>query len=334
MTPLPLPAPPAARVRSCLPGLAVVAAVLAAGLLSSRLVACVSPLLWAMGIGILLAPAAQSRPATAPGIRAAATHLLRVGVALLGLRIGLGELADVGPTGVALAVGVVAVTMAATTWLARHMGVDGALGLLIATGSAICGASAIAAMESASGAREEDVGYAVATVTIFGTAAMLLVPLAGPPLGLSHLDTGLWAGASIHEVAQVTGAGAVVSTGALKAATLVKLCRVVLLAPAVAVVGARRSARADRGMPVPGFVVAFLALVGVRSTVALPPAVLDAGATAATVLLAAGLAGLGLGVRPRALRAAGLRPLALGAAAAAISSATALALVVGLGGMR
>jgi uncharacterized integral membrane protein (TIGR00698 family) len=309
-------------------GLSVIALVVAAGFACNRAVPSASPLLWAMGFGVLLAPFAHARPSTADGIRLSATHLLRIGVALLGLRISVGQLADVGLGGVAVAVGTIASTMTLTTWLGRRLGVPRKLGLLIATGTAVCGASAIAAMDSAIGAREEDVGYAIATVTVFGTAAMLLLAPVSALLGLSPSRAGIWAGASIHEVAQATAAGAVVSVGALKIATLVKLCRVVMLAPLVAIVGARRPGKAAARPSVPGFVLAFLALVVVRSFVAVPDAVLHASTVASTTLLAAGLAALGLGIRTQALRAAGMRPLVLGVAAWAIAATTALGLLV------
>jgi uncharacterized integral membrane protein (TIGR00698 family) len=312
-------------------GLSVVALLVAAGFACNRAVPSASPLLWAMGFGVLLAPYAYARPSTSEGIKLSATHLLRIGVALLGLRISLSELADVGFGGVAVVVGTIASTMTLTTWLGHRLGVPHKLGLLIATGTAICGASAIAAMSSTVGAREEDAGYAVATVTVFGTAAMLLLPPVSALLGLSHAEAGLWAGASIHEVAQATAAGAVVSVGALKIATLVKLCRVVMLAPVVAIVGARGSGTPGVRVRVPWFVLAFLGLIVVRSVFPLPDAVLHVATVAATVLLAAGLAALGLGVRVQALRAAGMRPLALGVAAWAIAATTALGLLVALG---
>jgi uncharacterized integral membrane protein (TIGR00698 family) len=309
-------------------GLSVIALVVAAGFACNRGVPSASPLLWAMGFGVLLAPFAHARPSTSAGIRLSATHLLRIGVALLGLRISVGELADVGVGGLGVVVGTIVSTMTLTTWLGRRLGVPRKLGLLIATGTAVCGASAIAAMDSAIGAREEDVGYAVATVTVFGTAAMLLLAPVSALLGLSPTRAGIWAGASIHEVAQATAAGAVVSVAALKIATLVKLCRVVMLAPIVAFVGARSGERTAARPRVPGFVLAFLVLVVVRSVVAVPQVVLHASTVASTTLLAAGLAALGLGIRTQALRAAGLRPLVLGVAAWAIAAATALGLIV------
>jgi uncharacterized integral membrane protein (TIGR00698 family) len=320
-----------ARVPRPAPGLAIVALLVACAFACSSIVPAASPLLWAMALGVPAGAWARSRPASAPGVAVAAKHLLRVGVALLGLRISVGDLAEVGLGGVGVAAGTIAVTLPATRWLGRRLRVPADLALLIGTGSAICGASAIAAMDAVVKAREEDVGYAVATVTVFGTAAMLLLPVAAALLGLGDVQAGQWAGASVHEVAQVTAAGAVISTAALKVATLVKLCRVVLLAPTVALVAGRGERPARRGARVPGFVLAFLALVAVRSLLPVPAVALDAGGVVSTVLLAGGPAALGMGVRPRALHGAGARPLLLGLAAWGIAATTALALVLAVG---
>ncbi|HEY8584786.1 MAG TPA: putative sulfate exporter family transporter [Capillimicrobium sp.] len=317
--------------------LALIAAVVAAAFGLAELVPAVSPLIGAMLLGALAAPlAARCRVVRHGGaqldsdrVGEAARWLLRAGIVLLGLRISLGDLAALGLAGAAIAAGTLAATLAATLALAPRMRVERDLALLIGAGSAICGASAIAAMQPLTRARDADVGLAVATVTLFGTLAMLAIPAAGPALGLDARATGLWAGAAIHEVAQVAAAGAAISAVGLQLATLVKLGRVALLAPAVATMGALRG-RGGGGpavAPVPFFVLAFLGCVLARTLLPIPPLALDAAALAATLLLAGGLAGLGLGVRPAALRAAGPRPLLLGAAAALTAALTALALV-------
>jgi uncharacterized integral membrane protein (TIGR00698 family) len=305
-------------------GLGLVAVLVAAGFAGHALVPAASPLLWAMALGVLLAPVAQARPAMAPGVRVAASHGLRLGVALLGLQLSLSELASVGLAGVVIAAATIAATMGATIWLGRRLKVDPKLTLLLAAGCGICGASAIAAMNSVAGARQEDVGYALATITVLGTVAILGLPPAAAALGLGDTQSGMWVGASIHEVAQATAAGAVISAAALKVATLVKLCRVVMLAPVIAIAGSGEGVR----MRVPAFVVGFAVLVGVRSITDLPEGLLDGAAVVSTVLLAGGLAALGLGIRPRALWAAGLRPLLLGVAASLVAAATALGLVL------
>lgn len=316
------------RLADPTPGLALIGMVVAGAFALNRAVPSASPLLWAMGLGVLAAPFMHGRKPATAGIKLSATHLLRLGVALLGLRVSVGELAVMGLGGVAVAAGTIVSTLFATVWLGRRLGVPDKLALLIGTGSAICGASAIAAMDSVTRAREEHVGYAVATVTLFGTIAMLALPALSGLLGLTGTQGGMWAGGSVHEVAQSTAAGAVISAAALKMATLVKLCRVVLLAPVVAIVGGRAGERSSRSVRVPWFVVAFLVLVGVRSALPLPVGLLQAATVASTLLLASGLAALGLGVRVAALRAAGLRPLLLGLAAWGVAALTALGITL------
>lgn len=308
------------------PGLAAVAALVVCALLAAHALPAVSPLLWAVAFGIAAAPLVSGRSSAAAGVRLSSTWLLRAGVALIGLRVSAADLAAIGLHGVVVAVGAIAATMLLTIWLGRALGVPGPLGLLIATGSAICGASAIVAMSAAVDAEEEDVGYAMATITLFGSLAMLALPPLAGVLGLTDDQAGMWIGASVHEVAQVAAAGAAVSASALAIATLVKLARVVMLAPTVAAVAVGGS-RPGGLARVPGFVLAFLLFVALRSLVDLPRELLDGALHLSTALLAAGLVALGLGVRLAPLRRAGLRPLALALAAAVIAATVALGLV-------
>jgi uncharacterized integral membrane protein (TIGR00698 family) len=318
-----------------LPGLALVAAVVAAAILLNRAIPQVSALIFAMGLGVLLAPLAVRRTTAAPGIAFASRPLLRAGVALLGLRISLHAVSGLGVRGVAVAVGVVVITMGLTILLARLLGVDPSLAILIAAGSAICGASAIAAMQGVAKADEDRVGYAIGTVTLFGSLAMLTIPyVLVPQLGLSDRLGGLWAGASIHEVAQVAAAGAAISPAALKIAALMKLTRVVLLAPTVAIAawmrGGKDEATTGSALPVPGFVLAFLALVVLRTVVSVPQVVLSIDNWAVTILLGGALAALGLKTTLASFRAAGGRPLLLGLGAWAVALLVSLGLLAAL----
>ncbi len=307
-------------------GLAAVGAVVALAFALTGLIPGVSPLLWAMALGLVASPLVRGAGGAEAGVDFAASTLLRTGVALLGLRIALGDLASLGVSGVGLAAGTLAATFAFTVWLGPRIGVPRGATLLVAAGCSICGAAAIAAMSSVTDAEDEDAGRAVAAVGVLGCLAMLLVPFLGIELlGLDEERTALWAGASIHEVAQVTAAGAAISVAALKTATLVKLVRVALLAPTVAIAG--HGARGT-ATPVPGFVLAFLGLVLVRTVIPLPAEVLDGAAIASLLLLAAGMGALALQIRPRTLVAGGARPLLLAAAATGCALVTGLALVV------
>lgn len=137
----------------------------------------------------------------------AVRQALRIGVALLGFQLTLGQLVAVGARGAFIAVVVLLATFAFTRWLGRVMGVDNRLVELIAAGTSICGASAIIGANTITRAAEEDVSYAVATVTVMGLVLMIVYPRISTWLQLSSPDYGIWVGSSIHEVAQVVAAG-------------------------------------------------------------------------------------------------------------------------------
>ena len=179
-------------------------------------------------------------------------------------------------------------------------------------------------------APEEDVAYAVACVTVFGSIAMFACPLLQGMLHLAPRDYGLWAGASIHEVAQVIGAGFQNGTQSGEIATVAKLTRVALLAPMVIALGlmARRKASDQTARPpMPWFVAAFVAVVALNSLVAVPAEVKSAIALATTIMLTMGLAAMGLQADISQLRSRGLRPLLLALSAFVFIACFSLTLV-------
>jgi uncharacterized integral membrane protein (TIGR00698 family) len=314
------PSPPSPPARHW-PGLAAAVVGTAVAVAVNRFAPAVSALTVAVVLGVAvggLLPAS-----TAPGLRWATKRLLRVGVVLLGLQLGVGDLFGLGLPTVLAVVVTVLTAFGGTLLLGRLLRVPRGLRLMVATGFSICGASAIAAMESVGDADDDEVATAVTLVTLYGSLAIVLVPLLGHALGLDPAQLGAWAGVSVHEVAQVVAAASPFGAAAVGIAVLVKLTRVVLLAPMVAAVSiARRRGERQRGERtdagrrpplVPLFVVGFLALVLVRSTGLVPDAVLGAARTTTTVLFAAALFGLGSGVRIGRLVRTGRRGLALGA---------------------
>lgn len=322
--------------RAVAPGLALVAATGGIGLAARGLI----------GGGVVSAPIAAilsgmavraviGRPDwAAPGVAFAMRRLLRIAVALLGLQLTAAGIASIGVAGVGILAATLAATFAFTVWLGRRLGVEAGLAELIAAGTAVCGASAVAAVNAVTGARHEDVTYAIACVTIFGTLSMLLYPLLAGPLGLDSHGFGLWAGASIHEVAQVVAAAFQAGPDAGELGTVAKLTRVMMLAPLVStliLLAARRRPEAGRSLPltglVPMFVVAFIVLALVNSTGVVPSALRHGAAELTTVLLTAALAAMGLETAPRRLAAKGMRPLALAAAAWVFIAGFSLALI-------
>ncbi len=255
--------------------------------------------------------------------------LLRWGVVLLGLKLPVSEVLGLGFGGVLVIVATVAVTFGATVLIGRWMRLERGFVTLLASGFSVCGAAAIAAVEDAVGARRRDVTLAVALVTIFGSLMILALPPLASMLGLTAGEAAIWAGASIHEVAQVVAAASVVGGSAVALATTVKLGRVALLAPVYAVAARLSRSHTARQAPVlPWFVIGFAVAVAVRSLVPLPHELLSAIDLLTTFLLAAGMFGLGLGLRMRELWPIPIRAFGLAAASTSVAAATSLGLVL------
>ena len=232
-----------------------------------------------------------------PGIQFASTLLLRIGVALLGLRLTFEDVAQLGWTPALGVAGLLVLTLAGGMVIARAFGRPLAFGLLSGGAVAICGASAalaIAAVLPKRHIREEDVLFTVVGVTALSTVAMVIYPALFGLLGLSEIEIGYLIGATIHDVAQVVGAGYSVSETAGDIATFTKLQRVALM-PVVLIAVAlcyRREAGGRAGLP--WFVVVFTALMLVRNLVPLPEALLAAANEASRFLLITAIAALGV----------------------------------------
>jgi uncharacterized integral membrane protein (TIGR00698 family) len=324
------------RTPSALPGLVAVAGATALAFGVARVVGVLNPSTVAVVIGALAANLGLHRPVLHAGTHVASHRLLRVAVVLLGLQLGLPQLLDLGLGGFAVVLATVAVTFVGTRLIGRALRVPRARSLLIATGFSICGTSAVAAMSDVADGEEDDTAVAIALVTLCGSLAIVLLPLLRVPLGLDPTDFGRWVGASVHDVGQ-TVATANRVPGALTTAVVVKLSRVVLLAPLVAGVGLARRRRTRvttgggpsggqrRAPVVPLFVVGFLVAIGVTSTGLLPAEVLTGAEHVQSVLLVAALVGLGTGINLRTLRRTGGRSLVLGLVSWAMVAGTAYA---------
>lgn len=308
-----------AGMRSLLPGLSLVGCGSLAAVAIAEPFAGVSRLTAAVAVGAVIGNAGLVRPIATPGVAFAARRLLRVGVVLLGLRLSLGDVVALGPRGLVVVVVTVAATFFGTQWLGRRLGLSRDLSLLVATGYSICGASAIAAVEGATDAEEEEVAAAIGLVTLFGSLAIVVLPFLATPLGLNDEGFGAWAGASVHDVAQVVAAASHAGAPIVAIAVVVKLTRVVLLAPLVAGVNVhrRREMSGTGGRPplMPLFVALFLGAVAMRTTGWLSSETVSIARDVEGWLLTAALVGLGAGVRIDRLRRLGPRPLVLGAIA-------------------
>jgi len=270
--------------------------------------------------------------ASAAGITFAKQYLLRAGIILYGLRLTFQDIGRVGPAGVLID----AVVLATTFLLAYAIGtrlfkLDRKTAMLIGAGSAICGAAAVMAAEPVVRGRAEQVAVAVATVVVFGTVSIFLYPALyrfsaeHALLPLTPTTYGLYAGSTIHEVAQVVAAGNAISESAASTAVIVKMTRVMMLAPFLIILAAWLSGRGARGEPagqeaavkqrvsVPWFAVLFVAVAGLNSLAILPTRVVDFGIQVDTALLAMAMAALGISTHLSAIRTAGVKPLGLAA---------------------
>jgi uncharacterized integral membrane protein (TIGR00698 family) len=288
-------------IRSILPGVLLSALVAVAAVAAAPVVALVAPIpamVIALLIGIALNSVA-SRPLFQPGIVFCLKTILRWAVALLGLRIALGEIAALGLTTALLVIVAMAATLLAGFALARAFAQNPAYGALAGAGTAICGASATLATSIVLPpykGKEADVAFVVVAVNALSTLAMLAYPLICRLLGLDEQSTGVMLGATIHDVAQVVGAGYAVSDEAGNTAVIVKLFRVLLLFPVVMIIGWMFAARAVTAevakIPVPVFALVFVALCVFNSVADALPAIAPAFALIKPPLVAASTWGL------------------------------------------
>ncbi len=268
-----------------------------------------------------------------PGIGWTLHYLLRAGIILLGFRLVLQDMLSVGAGGLALVVAAVASTITLALVIGRALKLPDTLSLLVGSGTGICGASAVVAVDGVIRGRQADVACAIAMVTVFGTIAMFAYPAIAGLLSLSEPVYAAWAGSSIHEVAQAVAAGFAFNDQAGVDASLYKLSRVALLAPvcgllAVWVKQRSRQGSSDvpaRRSPFPLFVLAFVAVVVLNSVIDLPPGVHSLFTGADAALLSAAMVAMGLTTRLAAVVRMGWRPLALGALVAVWISGLSLA---------
>ena len=333
---------PASSVAARLvPGLALTASIAAAayGLRLLPGAATFSPMILAILLGILFHNLVGTPAAAKGGVVFSLRRILRLAIILLGLQLTASQVVAVGGTGIAIIVATLAATFLLTKAMGRMLGVERRLAELIAAGTSVCGASAVIATNTVTRGSDEDVAYAVACVTVFGTLSMFLYPTLGTLLRLDMHHYGLWAGSSIHEIAQVVAAAFQHGREAGEFGTIAKLSRVMLLAPlvitlgVVAARGGRRGTdgRLDGKAPMPWFVLGFIAMIGINSVNVIPAEATHAVTPVTTFLLTMALAAMGLETDIRKLKAKGVRPLALGALSWLFISVFSLALILTIG---
>ena len=315
-----------ARVKPLLPGLAISAVVaVAAMFLAEHYGAPVMlfALLLGMALNFLSQETDGQTTRSAAGIDFVARQVLRLGVALLGLRITADQVLALGWQPVVMVVLAVALTIGVGIVLARLMGFQMFFGLLTGGAVAICGASAALALSAAMPQhprKGQATLFTVIGVSTLSTLAMVLYPMVTNALGMDAVAAGYFIGGTIHDVAQVVGAGYSISHEAGDVATLVKLMRVAMLLPVIALAAwlARRhelSQGAGTSGPrpplLPWFAVAFALLVVVNSTGWLPVALVSAGKSASQWCLIASMAAIGMKTHLKDILTVGWKPVAL-----------------------
>jgi uncharacterized integral membrane protein (TIGR00698 family) len=344
--------------RPALPGLQLVLAVALLsrflhGLIPDATVQkAVGEVLMAVALGMYVRNALGVAARFEPGVKFALNRLLRLGIILLGLRLSLQDVAATGASALLLVVVCILLALGLAYAAGRLFNLPSRLAALIGLGTAICGNSAIVAAAPVIEAPDEDVGFAVATITLFGTLAVVVYPLVGQLAGFGDRAFGLWAGTAVNDTSQVVAAAAAFSPAALDVATIVKLTRNTLLAPILILVGlayGRTASQSDFSLSrlVPGFVLGFLLLALARTAgVALgvlPQNVVDPGdlhvaASAlkfvdegARLAILMALAGVGLNTGLAQMRRLGLRPFIVGLCVALAVVSLVLIVVFGLG---
>lgn len=255
----------------------------------------------------------------AKGVEFAARHVLRIGVALLGARITLDQIVALGWQPVAMVILAVVLTITLSMLVARWMGFLSLFGLLSGGATAICGASAALALSAALPAhpgKERATLFTVIVVSTLSTIAMMAYPAIVRLVGLDATDAGIFLGGTIHDVAQVVGAGYSLSEETGDVATVVKLMRVAMLLPVIIVAGMITRARSageavERPPLLPWFVLAFIVLVVINSLGWIAAPVQQWGSDLSRWCLVTAIAAIGVKTQLRELRSVGLRPIVL-----------------------
>ncbi|GIO64652.1 YeiH family protein [Paenibacillus cineris] len=273
-----------------------------------------------------------------PGIAFSNKKLLRLGIILLGMRLNLADIVHAGPKVLLLAAVNISVTLLAVYGIARLMKVDPVMSLLAACGSAICGAAAVAAIAPQVRANEQETAVSAAVVALLGTLFTLLYVGLYPLLGLSPAGYGVFAGGTLHEVAHAIAAAAPGGKEAEDMAVIVKLTRVALLVPVAVLVGlwsSRKGGRTAPGertrIPIPWFVLGFLVMSGIHTLGILPESAASQIVTAAYMLMAMAMAGLGLNVDFAVFGRKGGRPFAAALLGSCLLAGVGYVLVKALG---
>jgi uncharacterized integral membrane protein (TIGR00698 family) len=313
--------------------IAVVASILAT---ASPVTVAAAPL--GVILGVVVAALALPLDQAKPGVRFASSRLLRVGVALLGLKVSVQAVLALGLLTLLLIIATMAVAFGVTRAAAGRLGVPRRLGMLLGVGNAVCGNTAIAATSPIIQAEPSETSAAVAVITVYGLSAVILFPVVGAWAALPPVLFGIWCGVAVNDTSQVVAAASAGGPIALQTATVIKFVRNSMLAPVL--IGINWVWRRTRPRSVgdalallrvstPPFVLGFLALVVVNSLGLVPAKLADVAGQISTWLILIALVSVGLGTDVRAVGRLGIRPAIAGVGTAALVAAVTLAILLG-----
>lgn len=278
-------------------------------------------------IGVALSAALRSRTALAPGVRFSSKFILQLAVVILGSQLSLREVADVGAGSLPVMLGTLVICLLVAWFVGRRLGIESDTVTLIGVGTAICGASAIAAVSPVIKARSSQIAYAISTIFLFNVAAVLLFPPLGHLLHMSQDSFGLFAGTAVNDTSSVVAAATTYGAEAGNHAVVVKLVRTLMIIPIClglsALVARRTKAAGEIEQPsgivqrvtrlVPWFLIGFVLVAAANSVGVVPGSSHVALQHTSLFLITMALGAIGLSTDAAAVRRAGARPLLLGA---------------------
>jgi uncharacterized integral membrane protein (TIGR00698 family) len=319
-----------------IPGLLAALAVALVAIGLGGFVPLVGAPVFAIVLGALAATVRPIPAAWAPGARYAAKTLLQASIVILGTGLDLGKLVHVGAGSLPVMLGTMAVCLVAASVVGRWLGLDRTMHTLLGVGTAICGASAIAAVSTVIVAEDTEIAYAISTVFLYNVIAVVTFPAVGHLLAMTNHAFGLFAGTAINDTSSVVAAGYAYSQAAGNDAVVVKLTRASLIVPLVAYFALRRGPQ-HGSVPwksvIPWFIVWFVVAVAIDTLGGIPAALHPALTQLGLWLIVLALAGVGLGTNAARMRAAGMRPIVLGGVLWLLVSGSSLA-IAALTGVR
>jgi len=267
--------------------------------------------------GILFANIGLDNSWAKPSLSFASTQLLKIGISLLGFRLAFSEILEIGSlSGILVIICVVFFSFSLIKWVGEKSSVSKPLTLLLAAGFPICGISAIAAVKPLSGADDEETGYAVGLITVFGSISILLFSIFHLIFDIEMNTLGWWIGLSVHDTSQVVATASAISDSSLDSAIVVKMGRILLLAPMLLMISfiSQRETRSiqQQRFPIPIFILGFIIAAALRSGDVLSNDFLDSIGAVRTFLITAAMFGLGSGIRLKSVKDLGTKPLRVG----------------------